>query len=40
MAIKQYTRTFLNDRAVAAKKLEESVLGNRKVVRIPRPKES
>jgi hypothetical protein len=26
--------------AVAAKKLEESVLGKRKAVRIPRPKES
>jgi integrase len=40
VAIEEYTKTSLKDRAIAAKKLEESVLGKKKVVRIPRPKAS
>lgn len=38
VAINEYTRTSVEDRAVAAKKLEESVLG--KVIRMPRMKAS
>ena len=34
VAIEEYTKTSLKDRATAAKKLEESVLGKRKVVRM------
>jgi hypothetical protein len=34
VAIEKYTKTSLKDRAIAAKKLEESVLGKQKVVRM------
>ena len=34
VAIEEYTKTSLKDRAVAAKKLEEAVLGKPKVVRM------
>jgi integrase len=34
VAIEEYTKTSLKDRAAAAKKLEESVLGKKKVVRM------
>ena len=41
VAIEEYTKTSLKDRAVAAKKLEEAVLGKPKVVRmVPRQKAS
>jgi integrase len=40
VAIEEYTKTSLKDRAVAAKKLEQEVLGKRKVVRMPRRKAS
>jgi hypothetical protein len=40
VAIEEYTKTSVKDRAVAARKLEESVLGKRKVVRMPQPKAS
>jgi integrase len=40
VAIEEYTKTSLRDRAIAARKLEESVLGKKKVVRMPRPKAS
>ena len=40
VAIEEYTKTSMEDRAVAAKKLEESVIGKKKVVRMPRPKAS
>ena len=41
VAIEEYTKTSLKDRAVAAKKLEEAVLGKPKVVRMaPRQKAS
>jgi integrase len=36
VAIEEYTKTSLKDRAVAAKKLEEAILGKSKVVTIPR----
>ena len=34
VAIEEYTKTSLQDRAVAARKLEEAVLGKPKVVRL------
>jgi hypothetical protein len=41
VAIEEYTKTSLQDRAVAARKLEEAVLGKPKVVRmVPRRKAS
>jgi integrase len=41
VAIEEYTKTSLRDRAVAARKLEEAVLGKLKVVRMaPQPKAS
>jgi integrase len=40
VAIEEYTKTSLQDRAVAARKLEEAVLGKQKVVRMPRRKAS
>jgi site-specific recombinase XerC len=40
VAIEEYTKTSLEDRAVAARKLEESVLGKRKVIRLLRPEAS
>src|SRR5215813_14390849 len=40
VAIEEYTKTSVKDRAAAAKKLEESVLGKKKVVRIDQPKAS
>jgi len=41
VAIEEYTKTSLKDRAVAAKKLEDAVLGKPKVVRmVPRQKAS
>ena len=40
VSIEEYTKTSVEDRAAAAKKLEESVLGKKKVVRMPRPKAS
>ena len=40
VAIEEYTKTSLRDRAAAAKKLEESVLGRDRIVRMPRPKAS
>jgi integrase len=40
VAIEEYTKTSLKDRAVAARKLEESVLGKKNVVRMPQPKAS
>jgi hypothetical protein len=40
VAIEEYTKTSVKDRAVAARKLEEEVLGKRKVVRMPRWKAS
>ena len=36
VAIEEYTKTSVKDRAVAAKKLEEAILGKSKVVTIPR----
>jgi hypothetical protein len=35
VAIEEYTKTSLKDRAIAARKLEEAVLGKPKVVRMP-----
>jgi integrase len=35
VAIEEYTKTSLQDRAVAARKLEEAVLGKSKVIRMP-----
>jgi hypothetical protein len=40
VAIEEYTKTPLTDRAVAAKKLEEAVLGKPKVIGMPRRKAS
>jgi hypothetical protein len=40
VAIEEYVKTSLKDRAVAARKLEESVLGKKTVVRMPQPKAS
>lgn len=40
VAIEEYTKTSLNDRAMAARKLEEAVLGKAKVVRMPGRKAS
>lgn len=40
VAIEEYTKTSVEDRASAAKKLEDSVLGKEKVVRMPRRKAS
>jgi integrase len=40
VAIEEYTKTSLKDRAAAAKRLEESVLGKKKVVRIDQSKAS
>jgi integrase len=40
VAIEEYTKTSVKDRAVAAKKLEQEVLGKPKVVRMPRRKAS
>jgi hypothetical protein len=40
VAIEEYTKTSVEDRAAAAKKLEEAVLGKGKVVRMPRQKAS
>ena len=36
VAIEEYTKTSVKDKAVAAKKLEEAVLGKEKIVRMPR----
>jgi integrase len=40
VAIEEYTKTSVKDKAVAAKKLEEAVLGKEKVVRMPPRKAS
>ena len=40
VAIEEYTKTSLKDRALAARKLEEAVLGKPKVVRMPGQKAS
>ena len=40
VAIEEYTKTSVKDRAAAAKKLEQEVLGKPKVVRMPRRKAS
>ena len=40
VAIEEYTKTSLKDRAAAAKRLEQEVLGKPKVVRMPRRKAS
>ena len=40
VAIEEYTKTSLEDRAVAARKLEEAVLGKSKVIRMPRQRSS
>jgi hypothetical protein len=40
VAIEEYTKTSLKDRAAAARKLEESVLSKKNVVRMPQPKAS
>ena len=40
VAIEEYTKTSLKDRAVAAKQLEEAVLGKPKIIRMPRRKAS
>ncbi len=40
VAIEEYTKTTVKDRAVAARKLEQEVLGKRKVVRMPHRKAS
>lgn len=40
VAIEEYTKTSVKDRAIAARKLEEEVLGKPKVVRMPRRKAS
>jgi hypothetical protein len=38
VSIEEYTKTTLKDRAVAARKLEEAVLGTAKLVKMPRKK--
>jgi hypothetical protein len=40
VAIEEYTKTSVKDRAIAARKLEEEVLGKSKIVRMPRRKAS
>lgn len=40
VAIEEYTKTSVKDRAVAANKLGQEVLGKRKVVRMPKRKAS
>lgn len=40
VAIEEYTKTSVKDRAAAARKLEQEVLGKRKIVRMPRRKAS
>ena len=40
VAIEEYTKTSVKDRAVAARKLEQEVLGKRKIVRMPPRKAS
>ena len=40
VAIEEYTKTSVKDRAIAARKLEEEVLGKPKIVRMPRRKAS
>jgi integrase len=40
VSIEEYTKTSLKDRAVAAKKLEDAILGKSKVVRMPQRKAS
>ncbi len=40
VAIEEYTKTSVKDRAVAARKLEDSVLGKEKIVRMPPRKAS
>jgi integrase len=40
VAIEEYTKTSVKDRAAAAKKLEQEVLGREKIVKMPRRKAS
>src|SRR5579885_3223992 len=40
VAVDEYTKTSVKDRAIAARKLEEEVLGKPKIVRMPRRKAS
>ncbi len=40
VAIAEYTKTSVKDRAIAARKLEQEVLGKPKVVKMPRRKAS
>ena len=40
VAIEEYTKTSVKDKAVAAKKLEEAVLGKEKIIRMPPRKAS
>ena len=40
VAIEEYTKTSVKDRAAAARKLEQEVLGKGKVVKMPRRKAS
>ncbi len=40
MTIEEYTKTSVKERAVAAKKLEEALLGKEKIVRMPPRKAS
>ena len=40
VSIEEYTKTSLKDRAVAARKLEDAILGKSKVVRMARRKVS
>ena len=40
VAIEEYTKTSVKDRAAAAKKLEQEVLGKGKLVRMPKRKAS
>jgi hypothetical protein len=40
VAIEEYAKTSVKDRAVAAKKLEEAVLGKEKIVSMPARKAS
>jgi len=40
VAIEEYTKTSVKDKAVAAKKLEQPVLGKEKIVRMPPRKAS
>ena len=40
VAIEEYTKTSVKDRAIAARKLEQEVLGKSKIVRMPRRKAS